>query len=224
MFNFDPEKFYRPTGPEMQRIASKAQWLYWRQNGRGPVYYKLEHSVLYRGKDLIEWINAARVDPARRKVPPKSPQTVTRNAEIVRRHKDGETAADLAKAFGITPQRVRQILVRAGYAKKRNERNDEVTLVCPYCGNSRIMWASQAKNRQDAFCSAKCRALGDPTHPGRLAYLMRRDEQLVWRAIDQRLSAPNSYTIAKRWASWAGWPWPPEEGVSGSDVAGGRSA
>lgn len=35
-----------------------------RHHKRGPVYYRLGRKIIYRGKDLNDWAEAQRVDPA----------------------------------------------------------------------------------------------------------------------------------------------------------------
>ena len=63
---FDNETLYLPTDPEIQRLGSYSTLASWRSEGRGPRYVKIGGRVMYRGRDLNEWIEAQTVDPANR--------------------------------------------------------------------------------------------------------------------------------------------------------------
>lgn len=145
----------------------------------------------------------------------KPRQFTERDAAIVRLYESGKTLEELGASFDITRERVRQILVRAGCEERHRGRAKRearmITLVCPRCGKSRRIIPSQINRRNDAFCSAACRALANPNHSGRRAYLMRRDERLVWSEIGRRLGLVNPISRAKWWAANAGWDWPPGE-------------
>lgn len=125
-----------------------------------------------------------------------------RDVEIVRRYQAGETLEGLGLAFGISRERVRQILVREGCAERHRGRArreaQQVTLVCPTCSRSRRIQPPRTKRRKDALCSSKCRALANPNHAGRRAYLMRRDEHLIWAEIDLRIGLVNSRAKARK--------------------------
>ncbi len=140
-------------------------------------------------------------------------QFTERDAAIVRLYENGKTLEELGASFGITRERVRQILVRDGCnVRHRGQAKREarkITLVCPQCGESRRILPSKINRLNDAYCSASCRALDNPNHSGRRAYLMRRDDRLVWSEIGRRLGLVNPISRAKWWAGAAGWDWPP---------------
>ncbi len=139
-------------------------------------------------------------------------QFTKRDAEIVKRYKGGETLEELGLTFAISRERVRQILVRDGCFERhwgRAKREARMfTLVCPKCGKSRRIKPSRINRIKDAFCSLRCRALADPNNSGRRAYLMRRDEQLIWSEIGRRVGAMNACGRARKWAEMTGWDWP----------------
>lgn len=58
----DPEHYYRPSAPELRQIAAVQTLAAWRHQGRGPSYTLSGSRVLYKGADLIAWLNANRVD------------------------------------------------------------------------------------------------------------------------------------------------------------------
>ena len=142
------------------------------------------------------------------------PQQFTkRDAEIVKRYKEGETLQELGLTFAISRERVRQLLVQDGcdvrHRGQAKREAQKITLVCPQCGKSRRILPSKINRLNDAYCSASCRALDNPNHTGRRAYLMRRDDRLVWSEIGRRLGLVNPISRAKWWARAAGWEWPP---------------
>ncbi len=64
MKRFEPDRFYRPTDPEMRLIATAGTLAIWRHEGRGPGYVKMGGRVLYEGATLNRWIDERRVEPA----------------------------------------------------------------------------------------------------------------------------------------------------------------
>ena len=61
--------WYRPQDEALRAIASEGVLRYWRCHKRGPAYYKLNRGktgrIVYRGADLLAWLEARRVEPAR---------------------------------------------------------------------------------------------------------------------------------------------------------------
>lgn len=57
----EPDLWYIPTAPEMRVIGAKQTLAKWRHEGRGPAYFKCGSRVLYRGADLLDWLDAHRV-------------------------------------------------------------------------------------------------------------------------------------------------------------------
>lgn len=63
MKRFEPDRYYRPTDPELAVIAMPGTLRQWRYQGRGPRYYKSGNRVLYLGRDLNEWLDRHMIDP-----------------------------------------------------------------------------------------------------------------------------------------------------------------
>ena len=60
---FDPEKLYPNTDTALDVIAPKSTRDHWRCEGKGPPYLKFGQRIMYRGADLLEWIDGQRVVP-----------------------------------------------------------------------------------------------------------------------------------------------------------------
>ena len=63
MKRFEPDRYYRPSDPEMRLIATPGTLTQWRHQGRGPSWVKCARRVLYRGSDLNDWLDANLVSP-----------------------------------------------------------------------------------------------------------------------------------------------------------------
>ena len=61
---FDPERFYTTDDPELQTVAPLSTLANWRYEKKGPPYHKVGKRILYKGRDLLDFIAARRVDPA----------------------------------------------------------------------------------------------------------------------------------------------------------------
>lgn len=57
-----PEKYYRPSAEELRQIAAVQTLASWRHKKVGPPYTLSGSRVLYKGEDLIAWLEANRVD------------------------------------------------------------------------------------------------------------------------------------------------------------------
>ena len=73
-----------------------------------------------------------------------------RDAAIVKRFRDGESARGIAASFGISHQRVYAILEREGNPEVRSARCGN-----PACG--RHFQISKGKGRRPKYCSHQCR-------------------------------------------------------------------
>ncbi len=57
----DPEHYYTPTAPELRPVAAVQTLARWRHEGRGPAFVKSGSRVLYKGADVLAWLEARRV-------------------------------------------------------------------------------------------------------------------------------------------------------------------
>ena len=65
---FDSEKLYPPNDSALRTLGTTSTLAHWRSAGAGPPYLRIGHGrrggrVLYRGRDLNEWLNSRRVKP-----------------------------------------------------------------------------------------------------------------------------------------------------------------
>lgn len=87
-----------------------------------------------------------------------------RNARIVRRYQDGETMEAIGGDYGITRERVRQILERAGVPRRQpkdwlsGRRVEYVTYACLACGQEHEC-APSRRIPKETFCDRECRTL-----------------------------------------------------------------
>jgi len=58
------EMFYRPNAVELKPIASTSTLAKWRCMNSGPKYVESGGIVLYRGSDLLDWLDANTVETA----------------------------------------------------------------------------------------------------------------------------------------------------------------
>lgn len=58
-----PEGIYPPEEAAEGIPLSKSALAQMRMEGEGPAYIKLKGKVLYRGQDLIDWLDSQRVEP-----------------------------------------------------------------------------------------------------------------------------------------------------------------
>lgn len=58
----NPEMFYRPSAAELKVIASTSTLAKWRCFNTGPKYVKSGSTVLYRGRDVLAWLEANTVE------------------------------------------------------------------------------------------------------------------------------------------------------------------
>jgi hypothetical protein len=60
----DPGGYYPPQADELRPVAAVQTLARWRHEGRGPPYIKSGSRVLYRGADVLTWLEANRVKPS----------------------------------------------------------------------------------------------------------------------------------------------------------------
>lgn len=58
-----PNDFYRPSAPELREVGAEQTFARWRHEKTGPAFHKSGSRVLYRGADILEWLEARRVVP-----------------------------------------------------------------------------------------------------------------------------------------------------------------
>ena len=58
-----PEVYYPTKAPELRQIGTFQTLTQWRHENRGPAYVKSGSRVLYKGQDLLDWLEATRVVP-----------------------------------------------------------------------------------------------------------------------------------------------------------------
>ena len=60
---FEDDRFYVTTDPELQLIGSRAALSQRRHRGDGPRYLRVGKKILYRGRDLNEFLEGCVVEP-----------------------------------------------------------------------------------------------------------------------------------------------------------------
>lgn len=58
------DKFYRPDSPELRPLAAVQTFAAWRHQNKGPAFTKGGSRVLYKGSDILEWLDTQRVETA----------------------------------------------------------------------------------------------------------------------------------------------------------------
>lgn len=56
-----PDIFYRPDADELRSIAAKQTFAKWRCTGQGPTYHLSGSRILYKGADILAWLEKNRV-------------------------------------------------------------------------------------------------------------------------------------------------------------------
>ena len=62
----NPCFYYQPKDPVMRLFGSVGKLAVWRNRGQGPAFYKIGRNIRYHGRDLIEFLQASRVDNEQR--------------------------------------------------------------------------------------------------------------------------------------------------------------
>ena len=57
----DPHSYYPPTAPEMRAGGAVQTLARWRSEGKGPAFVKSGSRVIYKGADVLSWLDARRV-------------------------------------------------------------------------------------------------------------------------------------------------------------------
>lgn len=58
----EPNGLYHPAAPELRVVAAVQTLARWRHEGKGPSYLKAGTRVIYRGGDVLKWLESRRVD------------------------------------------------------------------------------------------------------------------------------------------------------------------
>ena len=64
MKRFEDDRYYPTTAPELGVLCSRGTLAQWRHRGVGPPYIRFGNRVLYKGRDLNEWLDERRVETA----------------------------------------------------------------------------------------------------------------------------------------------------------------
>lgn len=64
MKRFDCDTYYRTDDTALAIIATRGTLSQWRHRGEGPRYVRLGGRVLYRGRDLNDFLDSRIVEPA----------------------------------------------------------------------------------------------------------------------------------------------------------------
>ena len=67
MTAFDPDRYYVTTDSELSLLGSPAALAQWRHRGEGPRYHKVGRRILYRGRDLNDFLDQCAVEPTVRR-------------------------------------------------------------------------------------------------------------------------------------------------------------
>ena len=59
---FDESKIYRPTDPELRKIAMPQTLAHWRCRSQGPRFIRLGNRIGYEGKSLNQWLASRTVE------------------------------------------------------------------------------------------------------------------------------------------------------------------
>ena len=59
----DPDMYYRPTAEELRPIGAVQTLARWRCERCGPAYVRSGNRILYKGSDILDWLDANRIDP-----------------------------------------------------------------------------------------------------------------------------------------------------------------
>ena len=57
----DPHSYYPPTAPELRPVGAVQTLARWRCEGKGPAFVKSGSRVIYKGADVLSWLDARRV-------------------------------------------------------------------------------------------------------------------------------------------------------------------
>lgn len=131
---------------------------------------------------------------------------VERNERIVEAYLAGETMTAIGRSHGISRERVRQLIVRAGVTYRHRQQPTKVTNVCRGCAAGFYT----SKGRERRYCSQECRTLSSNT-VGRKCYEARQRGGVTWREIAWALDVPSAHVAlisAKRYAATRNKEWP----------------
>ena len=58
----NPEAFYTPDAPELRILGAVQTLARWRHESKGPPYTKSGSRVIYRGSDVLAWLDARHIE------------------------------------------------------------------------------------------------------------------------------------------------------------------
>lgn len=67
MRGFEDERYYLTTDSELELLGSPAAMAKWRSRGEGPRYIRVGKRILYRGRDLNEFLDECVIEPTSRR-------------------------------------------------------------------------------------------------------------------------------------------------------------
>lgn len=91
---FDANAIYENKDPQLDKLALPQTRAKWRHEGRGPAYIKSGSRVLYKGSDILSWLESRRV-----------PTADTPMHEIVVSDETKRVEADIRKARKLKAER-----------------------------------------------------------------------------------------------------------------------
>lgn len=86
-----------------------------------------------------------------------SANSVTRDAQIVKLAEDGFVLDDIGRMFGISRERVRQILSDSGYSRSHKIRKDHETIKAMLAAGSDLASIAAAIRRDESYVAHFCR-------------------------------------------------------------------
>lgn len=58
------DRSYRPQAEELRAIGAVQTLAAWRHKGKGPAYSLCGSNVIYKGADILSWLNGQRIEPS----------------------------------------------------------------------------------------------------------------------------------------------------------------
>lgn len=57
----EPNRFYPTNSPELRILGARQTLARWRHEGAGPAYTRAGGRILYKGSDVLDWLDRQRV-------------------------------------------------------------------------------------------------------------------------------------------------------------------
>lgn len=58
----NPDGYYTPDAPELRVLGAVQTLARWRHESKGPAYSKSGSRVIYRGADVLAWLESRRIE------------------------------------------------------------------------------------------------------------------------------------------------------------------